>query len=151
MLNHGAEESFRRGRHSLSHGRMLEALALFESAIEMERRNGSHRIQARYLSYYGLCLALETKQVRQGAYFCREAVQQEGFDPELYLNLARVLLFADRRRDAYDAIRVGLELEADHRELVRLKTKMGQRRKPILPFLSRSNPLNVALGRAFSV
>ena len=148
MLHHGAEESFRRGRQSLGRGRMLEALALFESAIELERRNGNHRIQARYLSYYGLCLALETKQIRQGAYFCREAVQQEGYDPELYLNLARVLLFADRRRDAFDAIRVGLDMEPDHKELLRLKDKMGERRKPVLPFLSRSNPLNVALGRA---
>ena len=147
MLNPVAEDAFRRGRAALERERALEALALFEAAIEVERRNARNEIQARYLSFYGLCLALVSKRAREGVRFCRQAIAQESFDADLYCNLGRAYLAAGHRREAYQALRAGRAVERRHREIRRQLDAMGRRRKPALPFLKRDNPLNVLLGR----
>ncbi len=66
MLVQAAETRFQRGMTALEQGRVLEALALFEAAIEVERRVGGRPPQARYLSYYGLCLARDAHPAREG-------------------------------------------------------------------------------------
>ena len=58
MLVHQAEQSFQQGIEALSRGQTREALAFFGGAIEIETQSQPTSIQARYLSYYGLCLAL---------------------------------------------------------------------------------------------
>jgi len=147
MLIPTAEEAFRRGKAALSLNRRTEALALFEAAIELERRHGAGAIQARYLSYYGVCLALSTARIREGIGFCRKAVLQEGYNADLHWNLARGYLAAERRREAYDSLITGLRLDSQHRGLRSELRRMGRRRRPVLPFLSREHPLNVFLGK----
>lgn len=147
MLVHSAEQRFRRGLEALSAGRRLEALALFETALQLERRRGSGRMQARYLSYYGLCLALEGRRVDEGIGLCRQAIPLESYNPDLCLNLGRALVAGQRRREAYDAFEKGLGLAPNHAEILRELRRMGRRRRPPLPFLGRSNPLNVLLGK----
>ena len=149
MLVHAAENRFQRGMEALSRGRGVEGLALFEAAIELERQHGAPRPQARYLSWYGLALALEGGRVREGVEFCRQAVPLEFYNPELYLNLGRVLMVAGRKREAFDALRKGAALQASHPGIQRELAKLGKRRRPVVPFLSRSHPINVALGRLF--
>jgi len=99
MLVHSAEESFQAGMQCLMSGKKTEALARIEAAIQLELRFGESRPQARYLSFYGLLLALERRQVREGLRFCREAVTQESYNPDLRCNLGRVLLRAGRRKE----------------------------------------------------
>lgn len=147
MLVRPAEESFQRGLAALGHGHRVEALALFEAAIELDRRYGSEVPQARYLSYYGLCLALEGRHANDGAKFCREALALEFFNPDLYLNLGRALLVVGRKKEAHTYLQQGLGWERRHPGIVKELRAMGRRRKPPLPFLSRSHPLNVFLGR----
>ena len=147
MLIRPAEESYHRGVEAFSEGRRLEAMALFEAAIELDKQFGAARAQARYLSYYGLCLALESHRVAEGVALCREATALEFYNPELYCNLGRVLIAARRRHDAYQALRQGLRLERGHPGIVRELRGMGRRRRPVFPFLSRRNPINVLLGR----
>jgi len=147
MLVRPAEESFRRGVEALESGKGLQAMALFEAAIELERRYGVDRPQARYLSYYGLCLGTEGGRHREGVRFCREATQLEFYNPDLYLNLGRVLLGAGDRRAAYAALADGYRLQPGHPAIVREMKRMGLRRRPPIPFLSRTNPLNVLIGR----
>ena len=74
MLVQAAETRFQRGLQALQDGRTLEALALFEASLELERRLGARAPQARYLSFYGLCLAQEEARRRDGAEFCRQAI-----------------------------------------------------------------------------
>lgn len=147
MLVHSAEESFRQGLRALRDARTLEALALFEAAIELERRLGTSDIQARYLSYYGLCLALQGHRHRDGVYFCREATTREQYNADLFFNLGRACISARRRREAFDAFERGLRLQPEHEGIRKAMGLMGARRRPALPFLSRSNPVNVMLGR----
>ena len=147
MLVPGAEERFRRGLEAFDNGRRREAMALFETALELERRSGARRPQARYLSFYGLCLALEEQRVREGIEMCRQAVPLESYNADLCLNLARALLAAQRRREAYDQLIRGAGLAPGHQGILRELRRMGFRRRPPLPFLPRQNPLNVLLGK----
>jgi tetratricopeptide (TPR) repeat protein len=147
MLCPSAEASYRHGLEALRAGRRREAMALFEAALELEKRVGVERPQPRYMSWYGLCVALELRDVREGLRYCREAVLHESYNPDLHANLGQVLLAAGRRRDAFLALARGLRLEPGHRGILAEMRRMGLRRRPPLPFLSRRNPINVFLGR----
>jgi tetratricopeptide (TPR) repeat protein len=147
MLVHSAEESFQAGMQCLMAGKNTEALARIEAAIQLELRFGESRPQARYLSYYGLLLALERRLIRDGLRFCREAVTREGYNPDLRCNLGRVLMKAGRRKEAHQAFQRGLMLQGDHPRLRKNIKVLGLRRRPVLPFLGRGNPINVFFGR----
>ena len=147
MLVRTAEESFDKGLRAMGEGRATEALAYFDAAIELEKKFGAPRPQARYLSHYGLCLGTVTPRKYEGVQFCREATTLESYNPDLHWNLGRALLAASRRREAYQALLRGLGLQPDHRGIISELKRMGVRRRPSLPFLSRANPINVFLGR----
>jgi len=147
MVNQSAEAVYRKGMRALSRGRRTEAMAMFEAAIEIERRRGSVRLQPRYVSFYGLCLALERDAVGEALRCCREAMTIEPFNPDLRCNFGRVLMRAGRRREAFRNFSQGLILQSDHKGIRRALNAMGARRRPALPFLSRTNPLNRLLGR----
>ena len=147
MVNRSAEDAFTRGLDALTHGRGREALALFEAAIEIEKRCGATRPQARYLSFYGLCLAIEKKQLSEGIRFSQEALNLEFFNPDLCCNLGRLLFRSGRRREAFDVLLKGYSLQPSHQGIFEELARMGMRRRPVLGFLSRNNPINVALGK----
>ena len=147
MLIQSAEESYEKGLRALGQGKAKTALAMLEAALEIERRRGNGPPQARYLSYYGLCLAMVRNEVREGLRYCREAITLESYNSTLRCNLGRVLLKAGRRREAHRCFVRGLQLEPGHAATCRELTQMGLRRKPFLPFLARSHPLNVFIGR----
>ncbi len=132
---------------ALSSGGHKEALALFEAAIKLGRGGGTNRPEARYLSYYGLCLALQRSETHEGLRFCREAVTLEGYNPDIRCNLGRVLLSAGRRAEAHRCFIRGLGLQVNHTGTRSALRYMGVRRRRSLPFLSRRNPVNVFLGR----
>lgn len=67
--------------------------------------------------------------------------------PEPLLMLALVQLANNNRRQAYVAIQRAMSATAGDPELATLIASLGIRRKPVLPFLERSNPVNVTLGR----
>ena len=147
MLVPTAEESFQKGMQAFEEGRGREAMAFFEAAIEIERQLGNHAPQARYLSQYGLCLGTVMQRRHEGVRFCREAVELERFNPDIHCNLGQVLITAGRRKDAYQAFVRGLRVQPDHQSIIRALREMGIRRPPVIPFLRRTNPLNVYLGR----
>ena len=149
MLVHAAETRFQRGLMAQKDGRGLEALALFEAALELERRLGAKTPQARYLSYYGLSLARDAGQLREGAEMCRQAVALEFFNADLCWNYGRVLLLSDRRKEAYAAFVKGLSVQKNHQEILHELGRMGWRKRPLVGFLSRAHPINAALGRLF--
>ncbi len=147
MLVRSAEKSFDRGLEALQAGRLREAMALFEAALEIERRRGVAVPQPRYLSFYGLCLGLEAGRMREAIRVCREATTLEFYNPDLYHNLGCLLLAAGRRKEAYEAFSRGYSLQPGHPGLRRELERMGRRRRPPLGFLARSHPLNVLLGK----
>jgi tetratricopeptide (TPR) repeat protein len=148
VLVHPAEESFQKGLELLDNRSYKEALAYFNGAIEIEKRIGQvERPQARYLSYYGLCLSLTDTGRHEAVRCCRLAAQMEAYRPDICWNLGRVLLAAGRRREAHKALKWGLRLQSGHKGLRDTLKRMGVRRRPVLTFLDRAHPVNVFLGR----
>jgi hypothetical protein len=99
-----------------------------------------------FYSYLGYAIALVEQRVPEGVKLCRHAIKVEFYQPDNYLNLARTLLLAKDRKGVVDAVQRGLKIDPHHPQLVDLGREMGIRRPPVLPFLSRTNPLNRFLG-----
>jgi tetratricopeptide (TPR) repeat protein len=100
------------------------------------------------LSYFGLCLALVKKQFKPAIDLCRRAIDLEFYNGDHYANLARVYVAAGNRRKAIETAENGLKLVPDHEYLLEVRKSFGIRSRPAVPFLDRSNPINVSLGQA---
>ena len=107
-----------------------------------------HRLSGPLLTSYGLCLALHRGRIKEAAEFCWLGVERDRYNPDAYHNMARVWIAGRSRRKALDAIEKGLAVEPRHGALLRLQAEIGVRKRPVIPFLHRDNPLNVSLGRA---
>jgi hypothetical protein len=105
------------------------------------------RLSSQGYSFLGYGLAHRRKQVREGLRLCDHAVKLEFYQPDNLFNLARTQLLAGDRRGATASMRRGLAIDHDHAGLVALAEEIGPRRRPVLHFLARGNPLNILLGR----
>lgn len=115
------------------------------SALAQDDHTG--QMPGRFYSYLGYAMALCHGRLHEGTRLCEHAVKVEFYQPENYLNLARVRMLAGHRRAAVRAVSRGLAVDGSHKGLRRLRRELGVRRRPVLPFLDRSNPLNVLFGQ----
>jgi tetratricopeptide (TPR) repeat protein len=108
------------------------------------------------LSYHGYLEALVNKNYTRGINTCLKAREmvldkaisgRDFFNPVLYLNLGRAYLAAGNKEDAFEAFRMGLIFGNENEDLLCEIREIGMRRKPIVPFLQRSNPLNKYIGK----
>lgn len=112
-----------------------------------ERMPANEAKPSRYYSYLGYAIALREKRIREGIKLCQYAIKQEFYQPENYFNLAQTYLLGGNRSAAWKVVAKGLKVDANFPLLQELHHKLGERRPPVLPFLSRSNFLNQILGR----
>jgi tetratricopeptide (TPR) repeat protein len=112
-----------------------------------EGRKGGAELPGLVYSYLGYGIARHQRRVRDGLKLCEHAVKIQYYEPENHLNLARVQLMLQDRKAAVASIARGLKLDPNHRGLKDLRVEIGVRRRPVLPFLSRTNPINILLGR----
>lgn len=112
-----------------------------------ERMPQNEAKPSRYYSYLGYAIALREKRIREGVKLCQYAIKQEFYQPENYFNLAQTYLLAGNRTAAWKAVARGLKVDRNFPLLQQLHHKLGERRPPVLSFLSRSNFLNQILGR----
>lgn len=108
------------------------------------------------LSYYGCLLAVVSKNYKTGIDVCHNAIEvikkrvpfgEEFFYPVFYLNLGRAYLAAGKKAEAITAFNKGLEIDIENKDLLWEMRKLGLRRKPAVPFLRRSNPINRYIGQ----
>ena len=147
MSTRSAEMSYRKGLHALEERRYLESLAFFESALNQEERAGNPAPRMKYLSYYGLSLAMAVGRTNEALEMCERALAVEFYNPDLYLNLARVFLASGNRKRAHKALCQGLRIEKGHAGLINEIRRMGLRRRPTFGFLPRHHVLNRMTGR----
>jgi len=57
-------------------------------------------------------------------------------------------LSPDKEQKALETIESGLKLHPEDETLLQARRSLGMRARPAVPFLGRSNPINVSLGRA---
>jgi len=98
-------------------------------------------------SYLGLTMVLTAADVTEGLRMCEKAATAGVQQPSLVANFVTACLETGDRERAVSALREGLGYHTDNKELNRLAWKMGVRRKPLFPFLGRSNFLNVWSGK----
>jgi len=140
-VNSDAEEFYKAGLFLLKNETAREALVAFRRAHLMKETD------PRYMSYYGLCLALGEKRIQEAVALCESAVKRDFVHADLFLNLGRVYLLAGSRWKAHRAFQKGLSLDTDNRDIHRELDRMGSRRPPVLPFLERSHPINKLAGK----
>ncbi|HJX30040.1 MAG TPA: hypothetical protein VJ885_19220 [Thermoanaerobaculia bacterium] len=134
----------RRGVELCREGDWERGLAYLGRIAEGDRASGLPGI---FYSYLGYGIAFRQKRVQEGLKLCRHAVKVQFYEPENYVNLTRTLLLAGERPAAVRAVLDGLKVDRNHDELLALHRELGIRQLPVLPFLSRSNPLNQLLGK----
>jgi predicted Zn-dependent protease len=133
-----AAVEFERARGELAAGNVLTALAGLEKALGARDEPG-------WYSFLGYCVARERGHVGRGLELCRAAIEHDPGNPLHYLNLSKVHLVAKQKAEALQVLRQGKALGGSP-EIDRLLMELGTRRPPVLPFLSRGNPLNKYLG-----
>jgi tetratricopeptide (TPR) repeat protein len=139
------ERLFTTGLHHLKLRRIKEATGYFKQALK------KFPDEPRYLSYLGLCVAIQDNKATEALVLCECAVEEEFYRPELYNNLGKVHMLLGNRRKAYKAFIKGLSLDSKNKEIQLEMEKMGLRKKPVFPFLSRNNVMNKYTGKLLSV
>jgi tetratricopeptide (TPR) repeat protein len=100
------------------------------------------------LSYFALCLALVQKKYKPAIELAKRAIDLEFYSGEHYANLSRIYLAAGNRKKAVETAEAGLKIAPEDEELTEVRKELGVRARPSVPFLHRSNPVNVSLGQA---
>jgi hypothetical protein len=150
MGDHPGFAALARSRAAHRNGHSREALALAEAAHRMLRDiPGAPKDASVIPSWYGFLLGTVGSRSSEGLALCRSAAETLFWEPEVHENLARLQLACGNRKDAVASIERGLSLAPEHAGLLDLRTSIGWRRRPPLPFLDRSHPLNKALGKLF--
>ena len=107
------------------------------------------------LSYFGCLQALVGKKFRNGVETCKRAIHllkdkgtfsEEVLYPVFYLNLGRAYVAAGRKKDAIDSFKKGLQYDNGNGSLRKELQMLGVRKQPLVPFLDRSNPINMCIG-----
>lgn len=133
-----------RGKDALGHGD--HDLARRTLAEAFEAATGDPEV----MSSYGLALVLDGVDWMRGVELCEAAVRKAGgaTPPALRWNLARAYMGTQYRMQALEALRKLAAVAPNHAGLGAAFESLGVRRKPVVPFLSRSNSLNKYLGFA---
>lgn len=127
------------GVRALEGGDTATALVLFERVAKIART-------PTVCSYLAFCLAKERGESKRGVSLCIEAIKDDPRNPVHFLNLGRIYLLADNKKDAIRIFRKGLKFEWN-RQIEDELNRLGVRKKPPIPFLKRDNPINKYLGR----
>jgi tetratricopeptide (TPR) repeat protein len=146
-------EFFKEVQQLLKQGKGKSAMGALRNALE---RFPSDPF---LLSYYGCLLAVVEKQPAEGIKVCKDAITMlensmpfgiEFFYPVFYLNLGRAFLKAGDRKQAVEAFTEGLKADPENHDLIWEMKKLGSRKRPTVPFLKRTNPINKYIGLMLS-
>jgi len=137
-----AEELFEKGVKAVDKGNWVAALACFEKVVQTDGNAAAS-------SYLAVCIARERGQVNKAEMLCREALNKEPDNPVHYLNLGRIYLCQGKKTEAIQSFREGLSRGAEKRIIDELD-RLGTRKKPVISFMERDNPVNKFLGIFFS-
>lgn len=144
-LSEQARAAFERGQRLIESS---DAPAAIEALREAEKLAPDH---AQIRSALGLAVALGGRDFETARSLCESAAKQEFFNPDLYLNLAKVYLSVGRRPEALRYLRRGQMIDPGHGAIREAIMELGQRRHPIVPFLPRRHVVNRMLGSVRSL
>jgi tetratricopeptide (TPR) repeat protein len=134
------------GMSSLQNGKVNEAADIFMEVCDRFTEAGES-VPSTALSLYALCLGHQ-KKLKEAIDTCRLAVRKAPVNATCRLHMAKIYMMADSRRRAVEELEKGLKISPKHVELLEFQKEMGIRKRPVIGFLPRDNPVNVKLGRA---
>lgn len=100
-----------------------------------------------YLSFLGLALARAEKSWDEAADLCEKAIQLKRKEIQFHMNLMEVCAMAGRREQALNVLEKASRIFHNDSRLKRARSKLQQRRDPVLPFFDRGHFLNRELGK----
>ena len=134
-----------RGVELCRQGEWKKGFEALTRVADLDRREGE--LPGAFYSYLGYGVARYQRKLSLGLALARHATEEKFFEPDNFLNLARVYLLMGDRRRAYDSVREGLKLDPHHQALREVLKYLGWRKRPFFAFLPRRNPLNLFVGR----
>jgi len=138
---HESKVLFNQALELITRNRLTDAMRKLEEALQIAPRNGA------YLSYYGLCVAAEREDFESAIKLCDRAIKLDPADPVIRVNLGKVYRLQGNNAGAYEEFLEAWETNRHHPAPAAELSRMGIRRPPVIPFLPRSNWLNIQLGR----
>jgi tetratricopeptide (TPR) repeat protein len=99
------------------------------------------------LTSYGYATAMGEKNMKDGLAFCRKGLLRKELVPESYLYLAELLLLSREKAEAYKTLEEGLRNFKGNARMTEKMKLFGVRKKPVIPILQRSHPVNKVLGK----
>lgn len=143
-------ELIQKGIVATRESKYKDALISFHRIYSKPVDETSPAKKAKYIegmSYYGLAIAIAEKKYKMGADLCRSAIEAQFYNADHYSNLVLIYIQAGSRRRAVEALEQALRALPNDSRLKVLAKSMGTRSQPVIPFLRRNHPLNVALGK----
>ncbi len=132
---------FREGVELLKNEYPEKALVKLRRAFEKDKHNPY------YISFLGLSIARAEQKWDQAMELCETAVKLKRTEIQFHMNLMEVYALAGWREKALHKLDAALRLFGNDARLKRARSKVVQRRAPVLPFLGRSHFLNRKLGK----
>lgn len=144
----GSQEIFRIAQRGIELCRQDEwerGAAYLKAAAESS--GAASKLPACFYSYLGCCLAGLEGRNREGVALCQRAIDEEFYQPENYLNLARIYAAGGAQRRLLAVVEAGLKIDPGHAGLRQLQLAHSTRRRAVVPRFSRDHGLNRLLGR----
>ena len=134
-----------------------QAIGLIEASDDvraLECLTEAHELasqDAQIRSWYGLALARVEHRFEDAVELCESAAKQEFFNPDLYLNLARVYLYFGFKPEGIRYLRRGRMIDPANEAIAKEFEQLGRRSTPPLRFLPRNHRVNRWLGSARAI
>jgi hypothetical protein len=135
------KDLFRKAMELLRSGKGKESAALFRQLITSGSRDPKH------LSFGGLVLATQEGDVKTGLAWCERALELAFYDPQMYINLARLHEQTGWKTQAAQVLRRGLRIDPGNKKLLAEIDRVSPRTPNAIPALPRNHPLNRYLGK----
>ena len=132
---------FREGVELLKNEYPQKALAKLRRAYECDKHNPY------FMSFLGLSIARAQRKWDLASELCETAVQLKPKEIQFYLNLGEVYAASGMRERALDKLDDAVQLFGEDARLRQARSKVQNRRSPILPFFGRTHLLNRELGK----
>ena len=133
-------------RYEMAEGMMgrREYAAGIECLEQNMVEESSHALS---MSLLGNILVRTGQDVGRGIHLCNKAIELDRENSEHYIRLADIYRLKNRKRMVIKVLKRGLHAMPGNGLLKKLLKRMGERKKPFISFLNRSNPLNKIAGR----
>ena len=116
--------------------------------LTLEQTSKSDPRRNKFNSYYGLCKVMLGDA--SGLVICRRAAEAEGYDGDVFANLALAEFKCNCRRRAFCALQRGIRLDPYLTRLKLIYNKMDMRKPPFIAVLGREHVLNKTVGKWLS-